>query len=103
MAYMHHAYAHAHGLTEGYGGERNAEGGFEERRRSSGGPSGGAGGGQRDQPWAHRVYMGNLPFDIEAEDIAAFFRDKVRRLLRLCCLIICVLVGGSRACTHIHW
>ena len=32
----------------------------------------------RDAPWAHRVYMGNLPFEIEAEDIAAFFREKVR-------------------------
>lgn len=31
----------------------------------------------RDAPWAHRVYMGNLPFDMEAEDIAAFFREKV--------------------------
>lgn len=38
----------------------------------------------RDAPWAHRVYMGNLPFDMEAEDIAAFFRDKVGWLLAMC-------------------
>ncbi len=66
------AYTGTHARTEGgYGGGEG--GGGEERRR---GPSAGPG-GVREAPWAHRVYMGNLPFDIEAEDIAAFFRDKV--------------------------
>jgi RNA recognition motif-containing protein len=58
----------------GGGGEGAGAGG--EGRRQRGGPSSGPG-GVRDQPWENRVYMGNLPFEIEAEDIAAFFREKV--------------------------
>ena len=85
-------------MTEG-GYDGGEGGGFEERRQRSSGGAGG-GGGQRDQPWAHRGYMGNLPFDIEAEDIAAFFRDKVSVCGNVCVIVImCVfgwLVGGSQ-------